>query len=203
MTSWRLADAAARAAANKYTFYKPGPSELSQIRTGENVKLIFMFESDDPAAPEAERMWVVVDSIDGEGGYTGRLDNEPRWIRDLKVGDDIAFHDIHIISTEHDDPNNLVEKYLVRCFVTNRILLDGQKVGYMYREEPDNHEDSGWRITAGDESEEYMDDAANISFVSLGVVLNRDDTMLALLDSPVGSRFERQSDSDRFQRVED
>ena len=32
------------------------------------------------------------------------------------------------------------------------------KVGYCYREKPDGDWDSGWRFTAGDESEEYMDD---------------------------------------------
>jgi hypothetical protein len=120
----------------------------------------------------------------------------------LKVGDVIAFRDIHIISTEHDDPNNLVEKYFARCFVTKRVLRDGQRVGYMYREEADNDEDSGWRITAGDESEEYMEDAGNISLVSLGAVLNRDDSILALLDSPAGTRLERQSGSDEFVRIE-
>ena len=45
------------------------------------------------------------------------------------------------------------------CFATDRILVDGEKVGYMYREEPadGNDWDSGWRFTAGDESQEYMD----------------------------------------------
>lgn len=45
------------------------------------------------------------------------------------------------------------------CFAKDRILVDGCKVGYMYREEPDvdcEMADSGWRFTAGDESEEYM-----------------------------------------------
>ena len=32
------------------------------------------------------------------------------------------------------------------CFATNRITVDGKKVGYMYREEPDtSFPDSGWR----------------------------------------------------------
>lgn len=43
------------------------------------------------------------------------------------------------------------------CFATDRILVDGCKVGYMYREEPDSDSsmpDSGWRFNAGDESKE-------------------------------------------------
>ena len=39
------------------------------------------------------------------------------------------------------------------CFATDRILVDGCRVGYCYREEPeegDENWDSGWRFTAGD-----------------------------------------------------
>ena len=172
------------------------------MKAGENVKLVFVFDSDDPKAPEAERMWVIVDSFDGKGGFTGRLDNDPRWIKDLKAGDRLEFRDIHIVNTEHDDDNNIVKKYLPRCFVTNRILNDGQKIGYLYREQSDNEKDSGWRIMAGDESDDYMDDPDNAAFVSLGAVLSCDDSVIDLLESPVGSAFQRNEESGVFVRVE-
>ena len=38
------------------------------------------------------------------------------------------------------------------CFATDRILVDGCRVGYCYREEPEERDenwDSGWRFTAG------------------------------------------------------
>jgi hypothetical protein len=194
MTSWFLEDASARAAANPYTFYKPAAAELAKVRPGEVVKLIFGFRSDDPAAPGAERMWVRVDTIDGAGGFTGRLDNTPRWIADLAPDAPIAFRDIHVIATEHDPPDNVVEKYLPRCFVSARVLADGRPVGYLYREEPDRDDDSGWRLLAGDESQDYLDDPANLSYVSLGAVLNRDDAYVHLLDRPEGSAFVRQDD---------
>lgn len=189
MPSWRLEDAAERAAEHKYTFYKPTSEEIARIRPGEHVKLIFLFDSDDAAAPRAERMWVVVDSTDRTGSFTGRLDSKPRWIADLKPGDRIEFRDVHIVNTEHDDPHNIVNRYLPRCYVTQHILRDGSRVGYLYREEPDNDRDSGWRLFAGDESPDYLDYAENIAFVSLGAVLNHDDAFLALLESPVGSAF--------------
>ena len=44
------------------------------------------------------------------------------------------------------------------CIATNRITVEGCKVGYCYREKPDGDWDSGWRFTAGDESDTYMDD---------------------------------------------
>ena len=44
------------------------------------------------------------------------------------------------------------------CLATNRIMVEGCKVGYCYREKPDDDWDSGWHFTAGDESQPYMDD---------------------------------------------
>ena len=45
-------------------------------------------------------------------------------------------------------------------------------MGYCYREEPDGGWDSGWRFTAGDESEEYMDDPNNAGIYKLNTICN-------------------------------
>jgi hypothetical protein len=198
MPSWHLADADVLATEYKYTFYKPSPLVLKKIQVGEVVKLIFRFESEDPEAPGAERMWVLVDEINDVGEFKGRLNNEPRHITDLKLDDPVVFASCHIIATEHDDNDNLVEKYIKRCFVTNRVLREGKLAGYLYREEPDDEEDSGWRITANDESDEYMENSKNYSYVSLGAVLNEDESFVELLESPVGSAFVRDPESGCF-----
>lgn len=81
------------------------------------------------------------------------------------------------------------------CFATDRILVDGCKVGYMYREEPDddseNDLDSGWRFTAGDESDEYMDDSKNSGFYALNTIANNDSEIIPFLTAPYGSFFYR------------
>ena len=64
MPSWHLTDAAELAARHPYTFYKSPPEAIAQVRPGEVVKLIFAFHSDDPQAPGAERMWVLVDTVE-------------------------------------------------------------------------------------------------------------------------------------------
>jgi hypothetical protein len=202
MPSWTLDDADEIAAAHKYTFFKSPPEAIALVRPGEVVKLIFVFDSDDPEAPRAERMWVLVDRIEAGGRFVGRLNNQPAWIRDLKPDDEVVFEARHIINTEHDSNDNLVERYIKRCFVTQRILSDGAKVGYLYREEPDNEDDSGWRFTANDESDEYMDDSKNIAFVSIGLVLSRDDSFIDLLDTPAGAAFARDTRTDTFVRLE-
>ena len=191
MSTWSLVDASERATQCKYTFYKPSAEIIQKIAVGENVKLMFRIESDIPCPFSDERMWVKVDSIDGRGGYTGHLEYAPAFIDDLSPGDPISFRDIHIINSDHDDDDNIVEQYLPGCFVSNRILMDGNEIGSLYRGEPENEKDSGWWITAGDESDEYMDSPESMAYVSLGTVLNHDDSIIHLLDSPVGAAFER------------
>jgi hypothetical protein len=198
MQSWYLADADELAADYKYTFYKPSEKVIQEIAIGEVVKLIFRFESENPEAPAAERMWVLVDEMTDQGCFKGRLNNEPMYITDLKLDDHIEFKSCHIISTEHNDTDNIVERYIKRCYVTNRVLYDGKPAGYLYREEPDHEDDSGWRITANDETDEYMENSKNSSYVSLGAVLNEDDSFVELLESPVGSAFARDAKSGRF-----
>ena len=45
------------------------------------------------------------------------------------------------------------------CVVSDKITKEGFKVGYMYREKPEEgRPDSGWRFLAGNEDEEYMND---------------------------------------------
>jgi len=190
MPSWTLENADDVAAQNKYTFFKSPREAIALVRPGDIVKLIFLFESSDPEAPRAERMWVIVERIDGDGRFFGRLDNQPRWIQDLKPDDGVAFDARHIINTPYDSDDNLVERYIKRCYVTQRVLRDGAKVGYLYREAPDRDDDSGWRFTAGDESDEYMDDADNAAYVSVGAVLSKDDSFIDLLDAPAGAAFQ-------------
>lgn len=83
------------------------------------------------------------------------------------------------------------------CFATNRITVDGQKIGYMYREEPDadsDFPDSGWRFFAGDEDEEYLDDPENINVFSLNTICNYDEDIIPYLNAPYGSCFVRNGD---------
>lgn len=201
--SWNLIDADAIAQESKYTFYKPSQRIIEKLKPGNICKLIFSFESDNAEDPDAERMWVLIDGIDNNK-YVGRLDNEPFYIKDLKAGDIITFEPKHIIDLDvEDDEPNIVEKYVDLCFATKKIIYEKSKIGYCYREEPMEKEkkgfkDSGWRFLNGDETQEYLDDAENSQFVSLGRILNMDDSFLELLENPIGSAFERDKQTGQF-----
>jgi hypothetical protein len=199
---WWLTDAEESQRNYPYSFYKPSAAVLAQLTVGQQVKLIFEFDNPDPEGMSGERMWVTIGQIEGDR-FKGVLDNEPTELKALKFGDPVDFEARHIIQTKIDEVEpDKVEKYLPRCFVTHKVLFDGVKAGYVYRQEPQEDSDSGWRITAGDESDAYMDDDDNIYYVSLGKVLNQDDSFLHLLDAEVGSAFERNEATGEFEALE-
>ncbi|MDV0447530.1 hypothetical protein MsAg5_14300 [Methanosarcinaceae archaeon Ag5] len=82
----------------------------------------------------------------------------------------------------------------IGCIATDRITVDGFRVGFMYREESDYPEDSGWRFFAGDESDDYMADAANSDVYSLNTIANYDPEIMEFLEAGVGSAFFRGED---------
>ena len=88
------------------------------------------------------------------------------------------------------------------CIATNRITVEGCKVGYCYREKPDGGWDSGWRFTAGDESEEYMDDPNNAGIYKLNTICNDDPDIIPLLNTPAPCAFER-DENGVFQQIKD
>ena len=88
------------------------------------------------------------------------------------------------------------------CIATNRIMVEGNKVGYCYREEPDNGWDSGWRFTAGDESDEYMDDPNNSAIYKLNTICNDDPDIIPLLNTPAPCAFER-DENGVFRQIKD
>ena len=88
------------------------------------------------------------------------------------------------------------------CIATNRITMEGYKVGYCYRENPDGGWDSGWRFTAGDESEAYMDDPNNAGIYKLNTICNDDPDIIPLLNTPAPCAFER-DENGVFQKIKD
>ena len=79
------------------------------------------------------------------------------------------------------------------CIATDKITVDGQKVGYMYREEPDSPL-NGWVFTAGNETQEYMDNWENMAIYDTNTIANYDPDITEFIALPVGSECERNQD---------
>lgn len=198
-------------AENPYTFFVPSPEAIVAIEPGMSVKLIFA--SIPPSYyMGAERMWVTVTKTDGEN-FEGTLDNIPFDIPQMSLGQTLQFEAHNIASVMWEDPeeqkrfdntDDEVEMFK-RCLVDDCVLYENAPIGFLYREEPEtfegqNYSDSGWRIRGlqgGASDEEYDDRKA--SFVAIGAVLNRDDSILNFLSEPVGCAYERENENAPYQ----
>jgi hypothetical protein len=80
------------------------------------------------------------------------------------------------------------------CLATDMITVDGHPVRWMYREEPNNPMDSGWRFFAGFETDDYINDLTHTAIYNVNTIANYDRTIIPFLTAPVGSAFERQGE---------
>lgn len=75
------------------------------------------------------------------------------------------------------------------CIASHRIVVDGARVGFMYREQPENPHSSGWSFQAGDESQEYCADAEKWGVYDVNTIANVDAGIVRFLDQPPGSVY--------------
>ena len=88
------------------------------------------------------------------------------------------------------------------CLATDRITVDGERVGYMYREVPDTEFHSGWCFMAGDETHDYMDNSENIAIYDVNTIANYDPEIIPFLDAPYKTAFARNAATGDFEEVE-
>jgi len=84
------------------------------------------------------------------------------------------------------------------CFASDMITVQGEKVGYLYREKPDSEYDSGWRFLSGTESQEYLDDPETLQIYDVNTIANYDPEIIPFLDEPIDSAFERHQSTGKF-----
>lgn len=87
------------------------------------------------------------------------------------------------------------------CLATDRITVDGQKVGWMYREKPSNKLDNGWRFFSGNESREYINNLIHTHPYDTNTIANIDPEIVPYLDSPFNSAFERNPKTNKFNKL--
>jgi hypothetical protein len=91
------------------------------------------------------------------------------------------------------------------CVASDKITVEGMKIGYIYRESPDGdiENDSGWRFLSGTESEEYADDYNNSEIFTINTIVNYDPAILPYIKNSVGIELERIEGTDKFRKIED
>ena len=92
-------------------------------------------------------------------------------------------------------------KNLMGSFATDRIMVDGKKIAYMYREVAKQPEDSGWRFFSGDEDQAYIDDLGHTDIYAVNTVANYDPDIIPYLDTQAPCAFEKIKGTNKYRRV--
>ena len=112
---------------------------------------------------------------------------------------------IHTMTKKFKIPGHHIKQLIQPiggCMATDKITVDGEKVDFMYREEPDFESDSGWRFLSGTETQEYANNADNWAIYDVNTIANYDNGIIKYLDSPIGTEFERIRGTNDFREVE-
>jgi hypothetical protein len=72
---------------------------------------------------------------------------------------------------------------------SKRVGRDRHPVGYLYREAAGNEADSGWRVFAGNEIDEYVEDAENFAMYDASTIIALDPRISPLLGRPAPVAF--------------
>ena len=87
------------------------------------------------------------------------------------------------------------------CMASDKILVDGERIGYMYRERPKSDYASGWCFFSGTEDQEYTDDPNHFAIYNVNTVANHDPDIIPYLESEFGRAYERISGTSKFREV--
>lgn len=85
--------------------------------------------------------------------------------------------------------------------VVTKAVLDGEPVGWLYREPPQNWRDSGWRVFVGSETEEELAQPNAITLETLHELCRADPSLEKVFWSPIGSAFRRLGAEAEFEAV--
>lgn len=187
------------------TFFIPPDDERRSQQVGDSVRLHFLLADPAKGEPRAERMWVTVTESLGSGdSYRGTLENQPVFLDALTVGDEVSFEPRHIARTviKKGDPR-WIDSAELTAFVSAMCLEPAECVRFLYREQPDRAEDSGWRMFTGHESDEYTSDPKNVKLINVGWMLDRDPSLLEPLKKGVGAVYERKGKGSSWVAVTD
>lgn len=87
------------------------------------------------------------------------------------------------------------------CFGNTKACGRKERVRYMYREEPDNTQDSGWRFFCGEEDNAYIADPENIGIYDISTIIDLDESVCPYLELPAGTVLAR-GERGYFKRVD-
>lgn len=166
---WWLDDAEAAHAAAPGSFFIPPEEKRRSLSVGDHVKLLFRFAPGGDGY-HVERMWVEVSSA-GQGRYTGKLLNQPRYMTSLRDGIDVEFGPEHVAGYEWSEGELGYDPAAWAWARQEFCAQPGERPLRVTMRPPQlraGQEDSGWLAARGDEGPSEVTDERMFQWTSLG-----------------------------------
>jgi len=162
------------------------PDKFDQREETQDGRLYYSYRLDEPS--EDKRVSALYAFVFNDEGHL-----QLSFYFDSEADANLAYE---ILASANGEPPSLADQriYSQLCFATNMVMQDGMPVGFMYREEPDSPQDSGWRFFAGHETQEYVDDAENTQIYPVAFVAQACPEIIPYLLEEPGVELERQGD---------
>lgn len=90
-----------------------------------------------------------------------------------------------------------------KALVSKKCLEKGWTIRWLYREQTERKEDSGWRLFEGTESEEYNNDPSNVKIIDVYYLCEKDPTLISIFKNDYESAFEREDKSSPWVEIKD
>lgn len=185
---WDLVETDPIKAEAPYTFFTPSKAELALLQPGDRVQ-VGLAPAGQPGMA-AERLWVQL-SDHADGLWHCHADET----RPSGAPATFDIHAGHIWAVGKCRVDTLEEeaRYLANAFIDPAILTAGARVSWLQRCPPPMrsgpYAETGW-CAYGPMGERPLD---QLFHGPIGLLLNKDDSMMALLRAPVGARITRWS----------
>jgi hypothetical protein len=98
----------------------------------------------------------------------------------------------------NEDRQSLARRVMLRemlAIVTRKVTDGGEPVRFAERDEPRRVGDSGWLLSSGTETEDYMQDADHFVLLRVGDALERWPALKAIIDTPPCAAFRMQGEA--------
>ncbi|MDE5831349.1 MAG: DUF2185 domain-containing protein [Clostridia bacterium] len=128
-------------------------------------------------------------------------DNDNKWgvsIEDIDSDIQITKNEINEFISQEED-FKILSELLKTCIVTKKLLNESWKVGFMQKMESSSEMDSGWFLSVGNETQDYVDNPENLCMITLNELCEKDSVLISyLMNKQVGDVLIRVS-NDKFE----
>ncbi|MDK4575630.1 DUF2185 domain-containing protein [Kingella kingae] len=88
------------------------------------------------------------------------------------------------------------------AIVSRQVSDQGELIGFLYHEQADFLNDSGWRLFSGQESDEYANNPDNFQVLPLSEILDENPEIAPLMQQSFGA-WEWNDNTEQFTAVSD